>query len=1044
MQGDRFTSGTATRFAPGDDGATRILGTTPDLAGSLGVLGYMRLPPHHVRRVRLTSQCADAPVVVVEAAAGFGKSVLGAELALAWGAVPIAIALEHDRIPGSLFLSRIVAAASAAGYTEAAAAALALGDDAAGAIDAITASLAAECCAFVVDDAQELSPDAAALLERLAAKLVGAQHLVVLARALPPGAERLRRADHVHLEAADLTMDDHETLDLCRRGFGIEVAQASAAALRVATGGWTAATVLAASRVARTGETLEQVAGVRLDSRGHVDAVARILSEAVASFSPAERRALAQLARLPLLDADLVDRSIGAPGLFARAFAGGIPLTSVREPWWEVPTVVREHLATIAAPDRDVLRRAANAYVGRGESLAALETLLACSEFDAAGAVLASVPPSVIEPMDVVELLGIFERLPLSVVDANPTVLLHVARRLRVGARFEHSNRLLDRARAIAVEAGDEGLRRAVDAEHAHELVRELRPEDARGAARAVLDDAGPTEQMTMARAYQALAMALCWQKDAVGHRDEAALDEAVACFEQCVASIASLGCRQRRQRPCPTGRSTSSSSEATRTGHSRCSTAPSRTRHPRCTDGRSSCASGHGWPQSSAWTTSAGRVQRRRCASRGSSTWTSSPHRAIGSSRSSPRTGATPTRRLRACARSSCIAAAGGRQVQVTSSQRQPTSSIESVTSPLPASTSHASPPSPRMPGTSWRCRQPRSRRDTETRSARPKLLDQAAELRIDPREYWRVTLLRAFAAFRGGDYASAGALAARAFEQAAAHRPADRAADQRGRTSPSSCSDSRSRPGNHLRARSRPLRCRPACVVLGRFELTVGGRPVPLGSGQEVRLMKLVALHRRLQVETAISQIWPDSDLDSGRNRLRTVLSRLRSAVGDVVARQGELLQLRPDVTVDVDLLHEEARRAQALAPSDPGLAASIARGAMARYRGELLADDPFEEWAERPRERARREMLDLISLCANEAAARGDLDAVRRLIERAIEIDPYDDTLYVNAATVLLEQGRRGEALSVLRRAEAALGELGLPTPAGLVDLELELRR
>src|SRR5438067_10160539 len=35
-----------------------------------------RLPPHHIRRPRLTSQCLQASVVVVEAAAGYGKTVL--------------------------------------------------------------------------------------------------------------------------------------------------------------------------------------------------------------------------------------------------------------------------------------------------------------------------------------------------------------------------------------------------------------------------------------------------------------------------------------------------------------------------------------------------------------------------------------------------------------------------------------------------------------------------------------------------------------------------------------------------------------------------------------------------------------------------------------------------------------------------------------------------------------------------------------------------------------------------------------------------------
>ena len=39
-----------------------------------------RLPPHHVPRPRLTDRCADHQVIVVEAAGGYGKTTLGAEL----------------------------------------------------------------------------------------------------------------------------------------------------------------------------------------------------------------------------------------------------------------------------------------------------------------------------------------------------------------------------------------------------------------------------------------------------------------------------------------------------------------------------------------------------------------------------------------------------------------------------------------------------------------------------------------------------------------------------------------------------------------------------------------------------------------------------------------------------------------------------------------------------------------------------------------------------------------------------------------------------
>jgi DNA-binding SARP family transcriptional activator len=135
-------------------------------------------------------------------------------------------------------------------------------------------------------------------------------------------------------------------------------------------------------------------------------------------------------------------------------------------------------------------------------------------------------------------------------------------------------------------------------------------------------------------------------------------------------------------------------------------------------------------------------------------------------------------------------------------------------------------------------------------------------------------------------------------------------------------------------------------------------------------------------------------------------------------------------------------EAQQAKVLAAKDLPLAAAMARGAMTRYRGELLPDDRYGDWVEAPREHARAVMLDLLDLCAAEAAARGDLDALRRTVERTIEFAPFDDVRYLRAATALLEQGKRGEALAVVNRARSTFAEIGLDPPAALLELERSL--
>jgi DNA-binding SARP family transcriptional activator len=328
------------------------------------------------------------------------------------------------------------------------------------------------------------------------------------------------------------------------------------------------------------------------------------------------------------------------------------------------------------------------------------------------------------------------------------------------------------------------------------------------------------------------------------------------------------------------------------------------------------------------------------------------------------------------------------------------------------------------------------------EARHGDPALAEEAllaaAQMAIAPREQWRVTLLRAYAAYRRGEHEAAGALAARSFEEAA------RIGEPQ---LPMICERSVSEQvmalavatGQPAALALHATRLPLSLCVLGRFSLSEAGRPVPINPSVEVQLLKYVALNTRAHAEQVMEVLWPEAGREAGRNRLRTVLNRLRVSAGNVVERNGETLVLNEAVHVDLNEFLTEARRAQALAHNDLTLATAVARGAIARYQGDVLPDDLYEDWAERPRQNARQVMLDLLDICATEAARRGDLDTLRRVVERTIEFAPYDDFRYMRAASALLQQGRRGEALTVVRRARLALAELGLEPTNPLLDLE-----
>ncbi len=154
------------------------------------------------------------------------------------------------------------------------------------------------------------------------------------------GARPLRRAEYLQLSAADLALDPNETLLLCREGFGLEVGPKTAAALDKATGSWTAATVLAAARAARTGEELAAVA--QAAGPGHpAGAVAAILEDALdtlgpeASVRPGSDRPSALAGRPSGRSRERASHGED-DGLFERALKAGIPFTPKQGPWWDL------------------------------------------------------------------------------------------------------------------------------------------------------------------------------------------------------------------------------------------------------------------------------------------------------------------------------------------------------------------------------------------------------------------------------------------------------------------------------------------------------------------------------------------------------------------------------------------------------------------------------------------------------------------------------------------------------------------------------------
>ena len=156
------------------------------------------------------------------------------------------------------------------------------------------------------------------------------------------------------------------------------------------------------------------------------------------------------------------------------------------------------------------------------------------------------------------------------------------------------------------------------------------------------------------------------------------------------------------------------------------------------------------------------------------------------------------------------------------------------------------------------------------------------------------------------------------------------------------------------------------------------------------------LVNRHSKVRRDRLMSVFWPEVSSDAARNSLNVAIhglrQSLRAAVGDtpVVIHQDQTYFIDPtlDIWVDVEVFEEQLKSAhQHLASTELAQAEAAFEAATWLYRGEFLAEDPYEEWAIVTREHLRLGYLDALdrlgALRLNSGDYAGCVAACLRLL-------------------------------------------------------------
>lgn len=141
-----------------------------------------------------------------------------------------------------------------------------------------------------------------------------------------------------------------------------------------------------------------------------------------------------------------------------------------------------------------------------------------------------------------------------------------------------------------------------------------------------------------------------------------------------------------------------------------------------------------------------------------------------------------------------------------------------------------------------------------------------------------------------------------------------------------------------------------------------------------------------------------------------------------------------------IDADTFAEAVRDGLAAADlGDADRAAQLLELGMSLYRGDLLEDEPYAEWAMPERDRLRAMATDSLRAMTQIALAQGDHATAVKHLDRLAEFEPFDSDIHKELLRVLLVAGRRSEALRRYSTFRARLSkEFGAAPGFALSDL------
>jgi DNA-binding SARP family transcriptional activator len=241
----------------------------------------------------------------------------------------------------------------------------------------------------------------------------------------------------------------------------------------------------------------------------------------------------------------------------------------------------------------------------------------------------------------------------------------------------------------------------------------------------------------------------------------------------------------------------------------------------------------------------------------------------------------------------------------------------------------------------------------------------------------------------------------------------------------------------------------------LLGQFQVRLDEVAVddwPSGRGRS--LFKYLVTHRDPwpRREQLMEAFWPEAAPAAARNSLNVAVHGLRrafraSAEVPVVVLQDGAYRLGPQLRLWLDIdefeLHVVAGRRLDAAGDPVGAAAEYER-ALALYQGDLLADDPYQDWPVTAREHLLLAYLDVLDRLSSLSFDQRQYGACVALCRLLVEKDPCREDGHRRLMRCFTRQGQPHLALRQYQAcADAVDRELGVDPDPATVTLAQRIR-